>query len=122
SAHYGLALNVRFPVDVEECLVMPVIQPWNSYGAAGTSAEIVLVSRRPQQVTVAAVGERNTYVQVLVGEVVVQAAVILVGAAAHGEVKHAAANLPVLGGEVTGLHRYFLHRLYRYLRLVRTPR
>ena len=72
--------------------------------------------------TVSAIRERNARVQILIGEIVVESAVILVSATAHGEIEHPPAHLAILGREITRLHRYFLHRFHRYLGLMWTSR
>ena len=60
----------------------------------------------------AGIGERQAGVQGFVHEIVVGAAVQLIGARLHGVVDCAAANLAVLRGKITGLDIYLLDGIH----------
>ena len=89
----------HFQVGEEECLVPPVVEPGDDDGTAAAEPEVVLAAERPRA------GKRSMGVERLVGHVVVEAAVQVVGPRLGGEVEDAAQHLTVLGREVGGLHR-----------------
>src|SRR5205814_1780467 len=90
-----------FEVDEEERLVLAVIKLGNVDRTAERAAGIGLA------IAIAAAGLEETMrvEHRLIGHVIVEAAVHLIGAALGGEVEHAAEAAGVLRGEVAGLQR-----------------
>ena len=124
------ALPELLEIEEEEGLVVAVVNFRNgdrsayresiivpSHGVADVLARFIRALR-------AGIGERQAGVQSFVHEVVVGAAVVLIGARFHGVVDGAAANLAILRGKITGLDTYLLdgiHAATQTVRLYRFP-
>src|SRR5690242_19076741 len=113
---------VHFVVEEKERAVMPVVNLGYPYRAADTEAEVLFAALRAHQASIAGVGERNTGVQSFIGEVIVSAAVELVGALARCEVEKPARDLPEVRRKVARLQRELLDGFDRGLRFVGNAR
>src|SRR5438874_10187873 len=89
---------------------MTVVQLWNRYRTTEAETVIVAPLARTQQMTMPVISKRRAGVEAFVDKVVVNAAVILIGARLHREVKKAAASLAELRRVVAGLNRNLLDR------------
>ena len=69
--------------------------------------------------TIAIISERPAGIERFVYEVIVRAAVELIGAGSHGDIDVAAAHLPVLRGVIAGLNSDLLNRIHAGLGLRR---
>ena len=83
---------------------MAIVELGYPYRPSDAAAVIVSPVLRPEQMAIAAAGERNSRSQVFVHKVLKRAAVELVRAGLGNQVEHAAAHLTIFGREIGGLH------------------
>ena len=101
-------------VEKEEGSILTVVDLGNAYGAADREAPVVLPDLGPDMLSAleavgdAAVRVGQAGVYGLIPQVVVNAAMVLVGARRHGEVEIPARRLAILGCKIAGLDGYFL--------------
>src|SRR5439155_22152798 len=100
-----------FPVNEKEGLVVAVIDTGNPYRTTHAETVIVAPLAGTQQMSIPVVGEGSAGVETFIDQVVVAAAVKLVRARLHGEVKQTPASLPEFRSIVAGLNRNLLDRL-----------